>query len=185
MRRRRHDRGQGLVEFALIGPIAFLVLLGIVVSGIVVANQNLLSNGVRDGVRAAAVCGGTGRDSKTQLPAAGAVVSQPCSWSNFDTYLQARLTQLAGGNALSAPAGGSNCMALPSNSALVCLYDNTDTAKVFTGNPLDSCQFGYKIEVSTRYAQPLYLPLVGNVLGNNGSTTTRSLTADAEATCEQ
>jgi Flp pilus assembly protein TadG len=181
----RNVSGQGLVEFALVGPLVLLVLLGIVVCGIAVANQNLLSNGVRDAVRAAAVCGGSGRDTKTQLPATGAVSSQPCSWSQFDTYAQSRLSQLAGGNALSAPSGGTNCMALPSNSALVCLYDNTNTAKAFTGNPLDSCQVGYKIEVSARYAQPLYLPLVGNVFGSNGSTTTRTLSADAVATCEQ
>jgi Flp pilus assembly protein TadG len=184
-RARRHVSGQGLVEFALVGPLVLLVLLGITVCGIAVANQNLLSNGVRDAVRAAAVCGGIGRDSKTQLPAAGAVSSNPCSWSHFDTYAQSRLAQLAGGNALSAPTGGTNCLALPSNSALVCLYDNTNTAKAFTGNPLDSCQVGYKIEVSAKYAQPLYLPLVGNVLGSNGSTTTRTLSADAVATCEQ
>jgi hypothetical protein len=184
-RARRHVRGQGLVEFALVGPLVLLVLLGIAICGIAVANQNLLSNGVRDAVRAAAVCGGSARDTKTQLPAVGAVSSLPCSWSQFDTYAQSRLSQLAGGNALSAPPGGTNCLALPSNSALICLYDSTNTAKVFTGNPLDSCQVGYKIEVSARYAQPLYLPLVGNVLGSNGSTTTRTLSADAVATCEQ
>jgi Flp pilus assembly protein TadG len=184
-RSKRHASGQGLVEFALVGPLALLVLLGIAVCGIAVANQNLLSNGVRDAVRAAAVCGGSARDAKTQLPAVGAVASLPCSWSQFDTYVQARLTQLAGGSALSAPTGGTNCLALPSNSALVCLYDNTNTAKAFSSNPLDSCQVGYKIEVSSQYAQPLYLPLVGNVLGSNGSTTTRTLSADAVATCEQ
>jgi Flp pilus assembly protein TadG len=182
---RRRKGGQGIVEFALVGPIVLLVLLGIAVCGIAVANQNLLSNGVRDAVRAAAVCGGSGRDAKTRLPAAGAVASQPCSWSQFDAYAQARLTQLAGGNALSAPTGGTNCMTLPSHSGLVCLYDSTNTAKTFTGNPLDGCQQGYKIELSAKYAQPLYLPLVGNVLGNNGSTSTRTLSADAVATCEQ
>jgi Flp pilus assembly protein TadG len=157
--RQRHDRRHD----ALVGPIVLLVLLGITVCGIAVANQDLLSNGVRDAARAAAVCGGNiggSRDTKTQLPAAGAVASAACSWSQFDTYTQARLTELAGGKALSAPTGGTNCLALPSNSALVCLYDNTNTAKVFTGNPLDSCQVGYKIEVSAKYAQPLYLPLV-------------------------
>jgi Flp pilus assembly protein TadG len=182
---KRHARGQGIVEFALVGPIVLLVLLGITVCGIAVANQNLLSNGVRDAVRAAALCGGSGRDAQTHLPGAGAVSSQTCSWTQFDAYTQARLSQLAGGNGLSATTGGTNCLALPSNSALVCLYDNTNTAKVFTGNPLDSCQVGYKIEVSAKYAQPLYLPLVGNVLGSNGSTTTRTLSADAVATCEQ
>jgi TadE-like protein len=173
------------VELALVGPIAFLILLGIIVVGIVVANQNLLSNGVRDTARAAAVCGGSSRDGQTELPPAGSVSKKPCSWSNLDTFAKTRLGELAGGGGLSAPSGGSSCQALPSASALVCLYDSNDSAKAFTGNPLDSCQPGYKIEISSRYAQPLFLPLVGEWLGSNGSTSTRTLSADAEATCEQ
>jgi Flp pilus assembly protein TadG len=174
-----------MVEFAIIGPITFLIVLGIIVVGLAVANQNLLSNAVRDSARAAAVCGSSLRDAQTQLPAAGSQPAQTCSWANFDTYTQARLKQLAGKSALSAPTGGTNCLALPSGAALICLYDATDTAVVYASNPLDSCKAGYKIDVESRYAQSLYLPAVGNSLGNNGSTTTRTLTADAESTCEQ
>lgn len=205
-RRRRHDRaiarrgraGQGFVEFALVAPIAFLLLLGIIVASIAVANQNLLANGVRDTARAAAVCGGlAGRTlvpqpplvfHATMLPAAGAVPAQTCSWPALDTYAQARLTQLVGGSSVSAPAapaGTSNCQTLPSGSALVCLYDGSNNRASFTGNPLDSCQRGYKIEISSQFAQPLYIPLVGIWLGSNGSSTSRTLSADVEATCEQ
>ncbi len=100
----------------------------------------------------------------------------------------ARLNQLAGPSGLSAPSGGTNCQALASGAALVCIFDNANAAVTFSPNsadPLDGCKLGYKLEISSKYAQPLYLPLIGNFLGSNGSKTTRSLTSDAEATCEQ
>jgi hypothetical protein len=104
--------------------------------------------------------------------------------------VQARLNQLAGGNALSAPTGGTNCEALASGSALVCVYDNNNqnVSGVNTGSntsPLDMCQVGYKLEISSKYTQQLFVPLIGNLLSNNGSGSTRTLTADVEATCEQ
>jgi hypothetical protein len=87
---------------------------------------------------------------------------------------------------LSAPTTTkTNCQALPSNTALVCVYDGTDSAVTINGNPLDTCKLGYKIEIASQFSQQLFLPLIGNYLGNNGSTDTRLLTADAEATCEQ
>jgi TadE-like protein len=186
--RRRHtgQAAQGLVEFTLVAPLVFLLLIGAVVTGVAVTNQTLLSNGVRDSARAAATCGGSYRDPATQLPSTGTVPAHTCSWANLDTYVAARLSQLAGGHGLSAPSGGSNCATLPSGDALVCIYNSSNSSSVTVStNPMDACQIGYKIEVSAQYAQPLFLPLVGNWLGNNGSTTTRTLTADAEATCEQ
>jgi hypothetical protein len=41
------------------------------------------------------------------------------------------------------------------------------------------------VEVSITYAQPLYVPLVGNVFANPSGGTTRNISATGEATCEQ
>lgn len=189
MNSRLGQPGQAMVEFAFVAPMFFLLALGIVVVGVVAANQNLLSNGVREVARSAAICGGSSRPATTQLPAAGSVSAQTCSWAHLDTYAVAQLSQIAGNSthsAPTAPVGSHNCQALPSGSALLCLYDNTDAAvSAIAVNPLDDCQVGYKIDVSSQYLQPLFLPLVGNFIGNNGSTSNRTLTADAEATCEQ
>ena len=57
IRRRRQaaeDRGQALVEFALVAPIFFLMLFGIIQLGLVFAGQNALVNGVRETARYAA-----------------------------------------------------------------------------------------------------------------------------------
>jgi len=48
------DRGQALVEFALVAPIFFLLLFGIIQLGLLFAGQNALVNGVRETARYAA-----------------------------------------------------------------------------------------------------------------------------------
>jgi len=52
---RRKERGQELVEFALILPLLLLLLVGIFEFGYVVFVQNSLSNAVREGARYGAV----------------------------------------------------------------------------------------------------------------------------------
>jgi Flp pilus assembly protein TadG len=53
--RRRHSRGQTLVEFALILPIFILVLVGIFDMGRAVYAYNTISNAAREAVRLAIV----------------------------------------------------------------------------------------------------------------------------------
>ena len=55
MRMRRSSRGQSLVEFALVAPLLFVVLGGIVVFGIGVFYQQQLSNAAREAARYAAI----------------------------------------------------------------------------------------------------------------------------------
>ncbi|MFN2582256.1 MAG: TadE family protein [Candidatus Dormibacteria bacterium] len=176
-----------MVEFALVAPLLFLFVTGIIVVAVVAGNQNLLSNGVRDSARAAAVCGGTARNAatqpSTQLPATGGQALQTCSWSALDSYVKARLTQLAGGNALQAPAPDTNCQKLPSGVATVCLYTSSNTPATYSGNPLDSCQLGYRVGISSQYVQPLFVPLLNVALGGGSSSLT--LKANSVATCEQ
>lgn len=178
-----------MVEFALLAPVAFLLLLGTIVTGLVVVDQVSLSNAVRDVARAAAVCGGNGgpRDPHTQLPGSNGLPAQVCSWPNLQAYARARLGSLLGGGRLSPPAGNfpANCQA--AGVVEVCLWKADGTTGVPTGssNPLDLCVKGDQIEISGQYAQPLYLPLVGRWLGSGGSDSTRTLSADARATCEQ
>jgi Flp pilus assembly protein TadG len=51
---RQRDRGQALPEFALIAPIFFLLIFGVIQLGLIMASQNGLVNGVRDATRKAA-----------------------------------------------------------------------------------------------------------------------------------
>jgi Flp pilus assembly protein TadG len=52
---RRHDKGQGLVEFALVIPIFLMMLFGLLDAGRYVYMSNVLSQAAREGARLAAV----------------------------------------------------------------------------------------------------------------------------------
>lgn len=49
--RKRRFRGQGLVEFALVGPIFFLLVLGTIEGGRLVWTYHTLNNAVKEGSR--------------------------------------------------------------------------------------------------------------------------------------
>lgn len=53
--RRQPDRGQALVEFALVFPIFLLIVFGIVDAGRLIFAYNALSNAAREGARVAVV----------------------------------------------------------------------------------------------------------------------------------
>lgn len=150
-----------MTEFALIAPLFLLMLLGIIVLGIVIANQIQLTNAVRDGARVAAICGGAGTNgtsTNTTLPNGAS-----CSASAVASYVNGKLVSIPGGI----------------NPTVTVTIDGS------ASNPLSSCQAGQLVEVDGSFAQPLYLPLVGRIFGDSGSSTVRTLHASAQATCEQ
>lgn len=52
---KRNEKGQGLVEFALVLPLLLLLLLGIIQFGIIFSSQIAITNAAREGARVAAV----------------------------------------------------------------------------------------------------------------------------------
>jgi len=167
----RRGKGQAMVEFALIAPAGFLLLLSILVVGILVTNYIQLANAARDGARVAAICGSS---ATAQMPDN----SGGCTPANVANYITAHLVALPAGSVTpqiyfctSAEVQSGTC-AVPAN-----LLSSTATA--FT-----QCQTGAIFEIDMYYDQPLYLPLVGNFF-QTSSNNTRRLTASAEATCEQ
>ena len=70
--RRHSDRGQALVEFALVAPIFLLILFAIIQLGLLLGGQNSLVAAVRETARYAATyrvtSGGTGSDAEATCP---------------------------------------------------------------------------------------------------------------------
>jgi Flp pilus assembly protein TadG len=168
-RRRAHSgsRGTSAVEFALVGPIAFLLLLGSVVLGVVVTHEIQLTQAVRDSARAAAICGSdTGSATVTTLPD-----GTPCTTANITAYINARVDAISPSLA---------------NQAVVTVFNASGTSVgTSTGGAATiDCAPGYTLQVAITYQQPLYVPLVGAVVGN-ASTNTRTISAQGETTCEQ
>lgn len=52
---KRSDRGASLVEFALLAPLLFLLLIGTVTAGLTLSRQNSVKNAVREAARFGAV----------------------------------------------------------------------------------------------------------------------------------
>jgi Flp pilus assembly protein TadG len=157
-----------MVEFALTFPLAALLLLGIVVVGILVKNQVALTNAVRNGARAAAICGST-TDSANQatLPNGSA-----CTTGNLDSYIDQQL-----GNVDAAYFRGY----APANLITVHQPDGS----IAGDGSLANCSTGGNyVQVVAYYQQPLYVPFLGDLLGDP-TTNTKQLEGQGEAQCEQ
>jgi Flp pilus assembly protein TadG len=63
--RSRRRRGAAMVEFALVAPVFFLVVLGMVEFGRMIMVQQVLTNATREGARRAVVEGATESEVKT------------------------------------------------------------------------------------------------------------------------
>ena len=167
-----------MVEFAVVAPLGFLLLLGIAILALVEMDSVQLSNLTRDAARAGAICGSSGR-APGKLPDGNA-----CSYANLTAYISNRLGALPSGSKGKPATGsfGSNCDTTATNS-VVCVWTAAHTAVSITNTtPLDACAKGDILEVVTQYNAQLYLPLVSQFFNGNG---TKSLQADATGTCEQ
>jgi Flp pilus assembly protein TadG len=172
-----------MVEFAIVGPLAFLVLLGIVVLAVVLLHEIQLTQGVRNSARAAALCGtATG---STTLPATLADGTS-CTGANILSYINGQVTQVN-----SSLSNQASVTVYCDGSVSGCANGVMPTGGTGTGSAsalataTSTCKSGYTIEVSITYYQPLFVPLVGNVLGSGGGpSNTRKIVATGEATCE-
>jgi Flp pilus assembly protein TadG len=170
-----------MVEFAIVGPLAFLVLLGIVVLAVVLLHEIQLTQAVRNSARAAALCG-TATGSTTATLSDGT----SCTGANILNYINGQVTQVN-----SSLSNQASVIVYCDGSVSGCANGATPTGGTGTGSAsalataTATCQSGYTIQVSISYYQPLFLPLVGNVFGSGGGpSNTRQIVATGEATCE-
>jgi len=70
-------KGQTLVEFALIAPIIFLLLFGIIDFGMALDHRITLQHAVREGARYAAVVSDCGKIQDRTAERAGSLISDP------------------------------------------------------------------------------------------------------------
>jgi hypothetical protein len=75
-----NDRGAALVEFALIAPVLFSLLLGTVTGGLALATKSSMTNAVREAGRL------------------GATMPEGSSWDTWATLVRDRAVELSGGD---------------------------------------------------------------------------------------
>lgn len=142
-RGRSRDRGQALAEFALVAPILFLLLFGVLQMGLLFGGQNGLVNGVREAARRAV----TYRVNEASLSDTG-ILAAVCSAVEDELN-----TQLG--------------RALPGFDPLrmtrtVSYHWESNPGPAPTGpNPEDSFLY---VQVDVAYNHPLYVPLVGLII---------------------
>lgn len=135
--KRSAERGQALPEFALVAPLLFLLLFGVIQVGLLMAAQNGLVNGVRDSARRAATY------RVTDLSLTGTIFNAVCG---------AVETEL--GNRLRKEIPGF----VPDATRL-----NTTIAYVWIPDPTTG-EYSVVATVSVTYSAPIYVPLVGYVI---------------------
>jgi hypothetical protein len=79
-RTRRDDRAAALVEFALLAPLLFMILMGTVTGGFALSEKNNITNAVREGARV------------------GATLPKGASWNAWATSVDGRVLELAAGD---------------------------------------------------------------------------------------
>jgi Flp pilus assembly protein TadG len=128
-------RGQAMAEFALIAPLLFLLLFGVIQIGLLMAAQNGLVNGVRDTARRAA----TYRINEASL--SGLTFAAICDTveTNLITHLNAEVPGFD-------PLGLTRTVS----------YDWKLNA--------DGTTYFLVAHVDATYANPLYIPLVSRFL---------------------
>lgn len=85
--RRRKTKGQALAEFALVAPLFFLILLGIIEAGRFIFYYEVLNNATREGARYAIVNGANTLGCPTGPPAPA---SRPCDVPGDDVRKRVR-----------------------------------------------------------------------------------------------
>jgi hypothetical protein len=117
------------------------------------------------------VCGGPSRNSQPVLPALPN--GSACDSRYLISYLNSRLSAVPGGVATGV------CVYVGGSGGTTCVASDPVDPNIF-----DKCNKGTVVQVDMTYPQQLYIPVVGNVLGDGGSTV-RTLHARAQAVCEQ
>ena len=89
LRHRKGARGQALPEFAIIAPLFFLLLFGIIEAGRFIYYYEVLSNATREGARYAIV-NGAGSDEVGCPTGPAAASSVPCDTAGNDVVKKVR-----------------------------------------------------------------------------------------------
>ncbi len=153
LRARRAVSGQALPEFALIVPVFFLVLFGIIQCGYLFAGQNGMSNAAREAARYAST-----------LPTPDTTTAGDCATSGsnaqlvYDRLRTVNLVQyipgfLAGNLATSSPLSGcgTDALARTNTGVAYCVATNADGT------------YDLRVRVAVTYRHPLFIPLVGRI----------------------
>lgn len=147
---RRRQRGQSLVEFALVAPVFFLLVFSVIQFGIIFGAQNNLVNSARDAARKAA----TYRVNEESFDAS----TWPAICAAIEQTLRDDVSDYPG-------MDGDSVLLTP-----IIAYEWQQQT---------SADWFLVAHVSVSYAHPLYVPLVSFFLDSSDGTVDERLTLSA------
>jgi Flp pilus assembly protein TadG len=169
--RPRRDGGQAMTEFALVAPLFFLVLFGVIQLGFLFAGQNGLTNAAREAARYAST-----------LPTPDMTIAGNCSASGtnskavYDRLLAANLRQYIPGF-----TSGNLTYAGALSACPTAALAETGTGVGYCADANGDGTFAVRVRVTVVYRHPLFIPLVGRLFS---STDTLQLLAAEEMRVE-
>lgn len=141
------ERGQALVEFALIAPMFFLLLFAVIQFGFLMGGQVGLTNSVRETARyAATIPNATVAQVQTEL---------------LTKQLPKAVLGFRSGNMVIGPT---------QTRVEYCYYANPNNTLAFPS-------YSLRVIVTAVYRHPLFVPLVGNVIDGIDGAPDSALTA--------
>ena len=162
-RRGRRDRGQSLVEFALVLPVLAVILFAIVQFGFLFAGQVGLTNAVRDAARTAAV--NQGADA-TRL--GGCTTTGSLTGTNAQKAYQSLL------NRLPVQVPGYQSSRLVAGCTVVSGYTDT-SARYCSYLNAGGTTYSIRLILTAAYRHPLFVPIVGTIVDGFDGTTDNAL----------
>jgi hypothetical protein len=154
-RRTKHgERGQALVEFALILPIFLLLIFGIIDLGRFVITDHILSQAAREAARQAAVEASWVGSTSTSC---GKVEGPVCP-ADVTTL---RNDAIAAANRMVAGLGGSI-----TDLNISCDSPGNEPTGLWTGNSCNSKTSGNEVSIRVVYLYQPITPVIGALVGN-------------------
>jgi Flp pilus assembly protein TadG len=150
------DRGQALVEFALVAPVMVLIFASLVQFALIFERQIGIENAVRDGARRGA--------TYETVDTSDADTNGPFIWNMV----------FGSGGLMLTNVQGYDSGAVPPQSASVC-YETQPDANGVTG---------VFVKVSVGYSHPLFLPIISQILDPLDGTPDNALRIDTSSTFE-
>ena len=156
-RTRRHSEdGQGLVEFALVAPIFFLIFFAVVQFGMIMGAQDGLDNAVREATRYAATVPISNTADAGACGSAGSAAGM--TYARLLSDMAQRVPAYSQANVVPCGSG---------TSVTYCTKQNPDST------------YSIWVRITAQYKHSLFVPLIGAIVDRLDGTADNKLLAKA------
>jgi Flp pilus assembly protein TadG len=161
LKKRSRRRGQALTEFAIVAPLLFLIMFGIIQLGFMLGGQNGLTNAAREAARYAST-----------LPTPDTTVAGDCSAIStnaglvYDRLRNINMLQYVPGYKAGNVVLTGGLAACGASAAA-----GTGTGVQYCKQLAEGSTYAIFVRVTVLYRHPLFIPLVGRFFGSSNTWT--------------